>query len=288
MKKKQQIPAWTTSLPELANWYTGGLGQSILSDLDAQLRPVLSGIFGYRGLQLGHLSDDFKPMQYAGIHRPVTLDPNGHGDICGNAMSLPVATQTMKLVVLPHTLDICEEPYQVLREVDRVLTDDGHVVIIGFNPWSLMGLRRAVVRWQRGSAPWNGHFYARHRLTEWLSVLNFKVSESRAFHLRPPINSLRVQSRLSRIESLQPWFGGLGSAYVLYAQKQTLPLTPARGVWRRSANGLRVGGFAGSTNRDFPRPVTAPAVKPDRLRVVAGNNTSRRTASSRRHRRGDE
>jgi len=38
---------------------------------------------------------------------------------------------------MPHTLEFTNDPHQVLREVDRVLIPEGHVVILAFNPWSL-------------------------------------------------------------------------------------------------------------------------------------------------------
>ena len=52
---------------------------------------------------------------------------------------LPIATQSIDLVVLPHVLEFADEPHQILREVDRVLMPEGRLVIVGFNPWSLWG-----------------------------------------------------------------------------------------------------------------------------------------------------
>ena len=55
---------------------------------------------------------------------------------------LPFATHSIDLVVMPHILEFAEDPHQVLREVERVLVPEGHVVITGFNPASLWGLRQ--------------------------------------------------------------------------------------------------------------------------------------------------
>ena len=46
---------------------------------------------------------------------------------------LPFATHSIDLVVMPHILEFTEDPHQVLREVERVLVPEGHVVITGFN-----------------------------------------------------------------------------------------------------------------------------------------------------------
>ena len=47
------------------------------------------------------------------------------------------------------------EPHGILREVDRVMMPEGRLVIVGFNPWSLWGLRSSVGL-SRSQYPWNG------------------------------------------------------------------------------------------------------------------------------------
>jgi len=138
----------------------------------------------------------------------------------------------MKLVMFFNTLDFCDQPHQALREADRVLNDDGQLLIIGFNPWSAFGARHALTRW-RGKAPWNGQFYSRTRVTDWLSVLNYRVQASDALFIRPPINSEGLLRRTRHLERVQPWLGGVGGLYVLLARKQTVPLTPSKRQWRR-------------------------------------------------------
>ena len=55
---------------------------------------------------------------------------------------LPFDAQSIDLILLPHALEFIDNPHEVLREVDRVLRPEGRVLILGFNPWSLFGLRR--------------------------------------------------------------------------------------------------------------------------------------------------
>ncbi|MCQ4062135.1 class I SAM-dependent methyltransferase, partial [Klebsiella pneumoniae] len=61
---------------------------------------------------------------------------------------LPFESQSLDMIVLPHVLEFSEDPHQLLREVERVLMPEGRVVITGFNPMSLWGLRHAALkRW---------------------------------------------------------------------------------------------------------------------------------------------
>ena len=45
-------------------------------------------------------------------------------------------------ILLPHTLELVEDPYAVLREAERVLCAEGCLMICGFNPYSGWGARR--------------------------------------------------------------------------------------------------------------------------------------------------
>ncbi len=285
MINTRRSPVWLNTQPALRTWYSSGLGQSIATELDRHLDTILPRIFGYQGLQLGGIADSMGLLEKAGIHRKIIIDcptavaaeqrsslessspeesgphhsethapsdRNSHAtpvtDVNADVISLPIASDVMKLVIMPHTLDFCHQPHQALREADRVLTDDGQMVIIGFNPMGLFGVGRWLRGWQ-DAAPWNGHFFSRSRVTEWLSVLNYQVMDSTCLYLRPPINSASLLSVMGRIESLQPWLGGLGAVYVLHARKQTLPMTLARYQRRRQAAGLRVTGFASTSNQ---------------------------------------
>ena len=86
----------------------------------------------------------------------------------------------------------------------------------------------ALLTGWRGQEPWNGRFYSRMRLSDWVSVLDYRVLHSEALFIRPPLNSPRLLAKLRSLERLQPWLGGIGGLYVLQARKQTIPLTVMR------------------------------------------------------------
>ena len=69
--------------------------------------------------------------------------------------ALPFDSQSLDLVVLPHALELARDPHLTLREVERVLMPEGRVVIIGFNPASLWGMRQqaCVARRYLGLGP---------------------------------------------------------------------------------------------------------------------------------------
>ncbi len=244
MKLIRRRPIWIDSQRPLAQWYASALGQSILDKLEVQLAGCLSDVFGYQGLQIGNVAPDRNLFKSSGLHRRIILDaPGSQADIQADVLQLPVASDTMKLVMFVNTLDFCDQPHQALREADRVLSEDGQLLIIGFNPISAFGARHLLSGW-RGNAPWNGRFYSRTRVKDWLSVLDYSVLTSEALFIRPPINNEGLLRRTRHMEKVQPWLGGIGGMYILLARKQTLPLTPHRRQWRRQTSAVQVSSFS--------------------------------------------
>lgn len=246
-------PVWLDAQAPLAQWYATGLGQSIAHKLETELATRLGDVFGYQGLQVGNLVPGMHLLSGAGLQRHLMIDaPGNTADIHGDVLSLPIASDTMKAVAFFHTLDFCDNPHQALREADRVLTDDGQLIIVGFNPYSAFGLRHALTAWRRRE-PWNGRFYARHRVSDWLSVLDYRVLDSTSVFLRPPFNSEGLLRRLHGVEGLQRWFSGVGGLYIMRARKQSLPMTLMR-QWRKQRKGIAAASFARTGEKTAARP----------------------------------
>lgn len=244
LRKVRPGPVWLDAQAPLAQWYSTSLGQSIAVSLESELGSRLTDVFGYQGLQVGNLVPGMHLLAGAGLQRNLVLDaPGADADIHGDVLSLPVASGTMKAVAFFHTLDFCDHPHQALREANRVLTDDGQLIVVGFNPYSAFGARHALTAWRRRE-PWNGRFYPRHRVSDWLSVLDYRVLDSTAIFMRPPVNNDTVLRRLARLEKLHRWFGGIGGVYVMRARKQTVPMTMARQRAGRTRKALAASSFA--------------------------------------------
>ncbi len=251
MKPQNNSLDWVRSQEQLQNWYASHLGSAILQEIKSVLDRILPNVFGFQGLQVGQLSTNINLLESAGLHRKLILSnstQNNEVDISGDAMHLPIASDTMNLVILPHSLEFCNDPHQVLRETDRILCQDGQLLIIGFNPYSLFGLRHFAMSWRK-SIPWNGGFYSRGRLIDWLSLLSFRIQTEETFFLRAPINARSILHKSGVVEKAQPWIGFLGGVYVLHARKQTIPMSAVRNKWHRPLKGVAVGSLVHRASR---------------------------------------
>jgi SAM-dependent methyltransferase len=212
----------------LQDWFTTPLGQYLLEKEQAYLDDVTSDIFGFHALQVGLAKFDL--LRASRIAHRVRVDATGLPDLYAKSHELPVATQSVDLVVLSHALEFAAQPHEILREVDRVMMPEGRLVIVGFNPWSLWGLRSAV-GFSRSEVPWNGRFVSLLRVKDWLALLGFDVNAGRLVGYAPPFDSDKVRRRFGFMEPAgDRWWAVGGAVYMLQAIKRVRGmrlLTPA-------------------------------------------------------------
>lgn len=199
---------------------------------------ILPNLFGYHITQIGHY-DGGMLGSACRIRNKIELhldEDDSRGNGCGvlaSGASLPFAARSIDVVVIPHVLEFTPDPGALLNEIERVLIEDGRLIIIGFNPWSLWGLWRLYPAW-RNSPPWNGRFHGTAKLRRWLSMLDFELLEVDRFLFRPPCKHKSLLRWLSFLEKLGsfcwPFFG---AAYIAVAQKRRIPVTPIKMNWRK-------------------------------------------------------
>ena len=221
----------------LRQWFSGPLGELLLKDEQGKVNQALADLFGYHIVQLGCLHDDAFIKSSRISHKFILQleEENNEGcpaGVISSADSLPLASDSMDVVFIPHVLEYTDNPHRLLREVARVLIGDGHVVLVGFSPWSLWGLWRLFQAW-REIPPWCGHFFGLARIKDWLSLLDFELVRIDRFFFRPPLQNTGIMRRLGFLEKLGKycwsWFGG---AYIIIARKRVIPLTPIKMRWR--------------------------------------------------------
>lgn len=221
----------------LCAWFDTPLGRSLQATEAHQLRAVWPQLYGTVAVQLGHigrhdlLEGVIAPTRIL-LDVPDSHDFNNVAPVYGVADALPFETRSVDLVLLPHTLEFSPDPHQVLREVQRVLAPEGHVVILGFNPFSCWGLRRLFLH-KQGRAPWCGRFLPLARVKDWLALLEFEPTQGKMLYYRPPFASDRLRERLFFLEKAgDRWWPMAGGVYLLVAKKRVPGMTALRPVWK--------------------------------------------------------
>ena len=198
-------------------WLATPLGQYLLAREQAYFDNVVADVFGYNAFQLGMPETDL--LRASRIAMRCRVDSAGAATLRADFRDLPIASNSADLVLLPHTLEFTDNPHQILREVARVLLPEAHVIIAGFNPWSLWGARHVFGGKRR--YPWNGRFINLPRMKDWLALLGLEIAGGRMGCYVPPCATQRWLDRVAFMEAAgDRWWPIAGGVYFLQAVKR--------------------------------------------------------------------
>lgn len=201
------------------SWRDMPWGDYFRDALTQQLQPYLGKLYGFHMLKIGNLSAEINTGNCAISHQ---VNVGSEGEllhVLANPGQLPFEAKSIDACLLAHTLAWDQDPHRVLREVDRVLIDDGWMIISGFNPFSLLGITKLLPGIQR-KAPWSGRMFSQMRLLDWLGLLNYEVVYRTRFQVVP---WHRQGGKM-----ISAHLPALGCLNIVVARKRTFPLTPTK------------------------------------------------------------
>ncbi len=236
-------------------WLQTPLGESLLAQEARVVEEALDGIFGEELVQLGLWGEPGAFLRYSRTQRASLIaEESLDGEdfkrfAVGQLHQLPIQSDSVDAVLLPHTLDYSDRPHAILREADRILRSDGHLVVLGFRPGGLWGLRRLIPG--AGMPPGADHLVSDRRLRDWLQLLNMRIQASTGYFFRWPLPTQKGQASPKWESRGRRWWPEVSACYLLAAQKRVLPLTPVRPVWRKKPQ--VVGGRVAEPSRRVTR-----------------------------------
>src|ERR1041385_5407105 len=121
----------------LTAWWSGALGRALLAAESELLGEALEDVFGWELLQIGAWGTGRELLRSSRTRRQTVVAPLEFAtgaDVIGRAARLPINSDSMAAVLLPPTLEFAADPYAIVREVDRVLTGEGQLLVLGFAP----------------------------------------------------------------------------------------------------------------------------------------------------------
>lgn len=226
-------------------WETIKDGKIYHKKIQRELTAWWPHIFGQFALKIGHFSHEIDARQSHIEHLFSLSDSNrSQSSIIAEHHELPIHGKSIDLCVACNLLEFSVYPQQIMHEIDRVLVDDGWLVLTHINLFSLLGiqlLRHKLTNKNlalRNKTPHNKkinnnktinlksrlpnvcNVYSARTINEWLRLLNYEIihsitlnqkfekeSESKEAMNRPAINQM------------------LGGIRLVIARKRTIPLT---------------------------------------------------------------
>lgn len=243
-------------------WFDTIYGSELFCTEQKQVSQYFTKIFGLKILQIGCPQINYLDPNCK-IHHKILLSNSlsqTKADATDNRSILycrdnyiPLATDSIDAVVLAHDLEFSENPHAVLREVDRVLLPDGHLIILGFNPWSLWGIRCALTNGKEAEFPWNGSWLSCHRICDWLNLLDYEVTDKDFHFFKPCIDNEKLLNSMRFFEQIGKIIPLGAAAFSINAKKKQAVLTPLKAKWQNDIELVGAASYAEPTIRDSLR-----------------------------------
>lgn len=243
------------------DWFRTPPGEYLLAWERERFDLAVADMFGYHALQLGlpeldALRSNRMPHKWLALQGPESAlldDASGAGSLLSDEKSrtsprvalltdsaaLPFPESSLDLVLLPHTLELSNDPHATLREVERVLVPEGRVVISGLNPASLWGLRQRRAHFYRRLGygelflPEAGEFIGYWRLRDWLRLLDFEVESGHFGCYRPAVSRPASLERFAWMDRMgERWWPIFGALYFVVAVKRVRGMRLLEPNWK--------------------------------------------------------
>lgn len=233
------MPLDHTMSVELAEWLDTPAGRIVQAWEQKQVDGMVSNMFGYHAIQIGMPHWDLLQANripsktYA--HSPDVPIGTRSGRLVCEPEQLPFDAQSVDLLVLPHALECASDPHRVLREVERVLMPEGRVVITGFNPFSLWGVRESLPGLALRLPVPVPVQVSPARLKDWFKLLSFEPERGRFGCYVPLCTSEAWLHRWRFMDHAgDRWWPVCGAVYAIAAVKRVAGMRLIGPSWRQA------------------------------------------------------
>lgn len=246
----------------LLRWLESAIGQELVLRERQCVEDLCSDLFGCYMLQLGWSRTFSTPTAKSRIQKRIILEEcfslmGGTGKILGKQDVIPILSDSMDVVFMPHTLEFTDNPQQVLCEVERVLISGGHLIILGFNLWSLWGVCSLFLHHSR-ALPWCGKFLSLNWLTKWLTIHGFHIEHKRSILFLPPLRQAYLLHRFHYLEPILEYcLPFSGAVYVIRAVKRNMAIISPEPMAECIAEPFIVPAFSSTACEDGNFPTSA-------------------------------
>jgi hypothetical protein len=221
----------------LEQWYDSPLGSTFKAIEDDYVDKFLSKLFGYHLVQVGgpnaHAVSDASPIAHRIQIAMQPCDAFPGDTVRADPQSLPLRPNSVDVVLLPHVLECLAAPDDCLADVAEALVLGGHVVIVGFNPISLLRFSHALSF--RTVLPSTVHWHSRAHMQHCLHALGLTIKVDVSYFFRPAFRRRSWLQACTMLDTLgQFLWPHSGGGYVMVAQKSAhRPLRVTSGFKRR-------------------------------------------------------
>jgi len=176
-------------LSEINKWYqtkSGVINASIIIDSINRTFKISND---KKILYLGEDSIIATIMNSSDNFNGFYLSDTENADIRGELRNLPFEESSIDCIIIIHSLDYEKDPHSAFREIDRVLKEDGEIIISGFNKMSFLGIFsmlpiKSIFR--------NKKYITIGRLSDWMKLFSYEIKHILNVNKIPPFKDQRL------------------------------------------------------------------------------------------------
>ena len=217
-----------TTKIELKKWYKSSSGIYFKKILINELDEIRDLCVGNHTLFCG--SPEYKRVFHKNKKSTFfSLDEDILISSSNLSKKLPFEDNSHDVIILSHGLEYTQNPYLLMREIDRIATDDATIIVLGFNKFSIWSFFKIFL----SDAPWNINFLSPYVIKEWFSILEYKSNYNKTFGFFPYLGK-NITSFMENFKFLHKILRNkFGGVFIMSYKKKVIPLTPQKIIFNK-------------------------------------------------------
>ena len=221
------------NISEINSWYkteAGKINKDLVVD---SINNIILDRYDRSILYIGPSDITKKIMKKDKSFNSFFVSTSKYSDIRAEIENLPFQKSSIDLVVLVHSLEINKNPHAVFREINRILVDDGEIIITSFNKMSFIGLFYYL---PIDSIFKNKSYISIGRLEDWSKLFSYEINRIMNINKIPPFENKKILKYLSFLNNtIFCKINFFGNSYILHAKKNTYKFISLKN-WHKKNN----------------------------------------------------
>lgn len=209
---------------ELKKWYKKAQGLEFRRLINNEVLKLRETVCGNHILYIG-LPEFKKKFELKNQLSYISFNDLSFDENLNVSKRLPFEDKSHDTIVLVHTLDYTQNPYELIREIDRIASDDAKVLMIGFNKTSLWGF---IKPYMKQEVPWTLNFHSLYNINEWFKLLGYRSEHKETISFFPyiPKRFIKIVEKMGFLQRI--FLKNFGGIYLYSFRKETIPVTPIK------------------------------------------------------------